>query len=1122
MFNFNKITIIVFLFIIFSLDGFATSKLKSNINLNIPEYVISKNKFILNKVDERYYLSRSIHVKFKDQAITRFSKKNELSNFLRKEFKITNFNEAEYSFKNNLNEQLLSNDKFGLSRIVTLNFSEDIDPYEMSIQLMKNDLVEYASPIFIRYQNKVTVNDPYQTQQYALELLKLGDAWEITKGDTNIIIAIIDSGTDINHEDLKDNIYINRKEIPNNGIDDDGNGKIDDVNGWDFVGNITYQDLMQGKFKEDNNPINNGNFHGTHVAGCASAVTNNAKGIASPGYNCRIMPLKCAADNPNLGAGILRGYEAILFAAQNGATVINCSWGGPGASPAEQDIINAATELGSIIVAASGNDGAFLDVYDQYPSNYDNVISVGASNSIDQVANFTNYGNQVAVYAPGQQIYSTMPNNSYSRQDGTSFASPIVAGLVGLIKSIHPDWNTKKIFHQLRSTSDKLNNVGNFQYLFIGRANAFKAVIYNNSKYPDMTVPGIYAENLNIMNQNKALNLNGTNKLKVDLVNYLSTADNLTVTITPLDNYINVKNTLFNIAKIETDNSRQIEIEIDLLPNCPWYEGFAQILLKYESFGYIDYQVLNLPIKIQSDNIFSKFASLPIAYQILFYGADAPKKDNLWAVAQSQAVGSFLYYQNGTSYSLNPLSNEPTYCVYAFNEAKAIIGTSPENGNAKIQISTNSGKNWTSVNVNNLTPFINAIHFWDDNNGIFLGDPKNNIWGIAKTNNGGLSWTLIENVPPPLNTETGYVESIAIYGDYIWFGTSQGRVFYSNNRGQTWNVSKTIIGTSLSKMSFMDNKKGFALYNVGSGQTALTYIAYTTDGGDTWKTGIHDFNKSGIRPSDIHCVPDVGKVVILASNNDVYESDDDGATWKPVLTKRMDGVTLGFGINDGPKVRLWSMGMSGVGYLDFTLKPLSERKEISTISDNPFNFGEIKVGSSKISKVEIKNSGNVDLNIENVIVVFPDNSDTTEFKLMNQPLNILKPSEVMPLNLVFRPKSIGKKTAILKVYSNSEPKELNIELVGYGIDASNVYLELDNDIIDISPIPASKFLNINLINNNLNLLEYKILDINGRECFDGKINSNLFSINLNNLSNGMYYILFISKEKVYYKNFIKQ
>jgi subtilisin family serine protease len=254
-------------------------------------------------------------------------------------------------------------------------------------------------------------------------------AWGVTTGSSAVTVAVIDTGIDTGHPDLAPNIWINPGEncagCRTDGIDNDGNGYVDDWRGWDFINN-------------DNNPFDD-NGHGTHVAGTIGAVGNNKIGVAGVSWTVRLMPLKfIGADGTGDVADAVR---ALHYATAMGAQVSNNSWGGDEYSQALSDAIAEADAHGSLFVAAAGNESSDNDASPQYPSGYDlpNVISVAASDSNDQLAYFSNHGRAtVDLAAPGQSIYSTWPGNGYRSLSGTSMAAPHVTGTVALALAAHP------------------------------------------------------------------------------------------------------------------------------------------------------------------------------------------------------------------------------------------------------------------------------------------------------------------------------------------------------------------------------------------------------------------------------------------------------------------------------------------------------------------------------------------------------------------------------------------------------------------------------------------------------------------------------------------------------------
>lgn len=304
--------------------------------------------------------------------------------------------------------------------------------------------VEYAEPNYIVYATK-TPNDPDFPDQWALPKINAPDAWDIRSDSPDVVVAVIDTGVDYDHPDLKANMWKNAGEIPGNGIDDDGNGVIDDVHGANFIPSTPSGDPMDD------------NRHGSHVAGIISAVTDNNLGIAGASWKTQIMALKFLSAS---GSGsIANAIECIEYATKNGAHIMNNSWGGGGFSQAAEDAIKAANSAGILFTAAAGNSNNDNDANPHFPSNYEveNVLSVMATDQSDNRAGFSNFGlKTVDLGAPGVKILSTVPRGGYQELSGTSMATPYVSGAAALVKAENPTWGPVKIKQHLMDTADKI------------------------------------------------------------------------------------------------------------------------------------------------------------------------------------------------------------------------------------------------------------------------------------------------------------------------------------------------------------------------------------------------------------------------------------------------------------------------------------------------------------------------------------------------------------------------------------------------------------------------------------------------------------------------------------------
>ena len=321
--------------------------------------------------------------------------------------------------------------------------------------------VLYAEPNFIR-RALATPNDPRYPQLWGLNNtgqastifgnpgtpgndIRAEQAWDVTTGSRSVVVGIIDSGIDINHEDLRDNIWTNPAEIPGNGVDDDGNGFVDDMNGWDFAHNdATVFDYTEASFPPSPSYAGDEDAHGTHVAGTIGATGNNGKGVVGVNWQVSLMSLKALSETAIEGttAHILNAYSYAKAMRQlwqsSGGTkganirVLNNSYGGFGFSQAELDAIRALGDAGILFVVSAGNESLSNDQYPIYPTNYaaPNLISVAASGGGGTRAFFSNFGEgTVNVTAPGEHILSTTPKNTYTFFDGTSMSSPHVSGI---------------------------------------------------------------------------------------------------------------------------------------------------------------------------------------------------------------------------------------------------------------------------------------------------------------------------------------------------------------------------------------------------------------------------------------------------------------------------------------------------------------------------------------------------------------------------------------------------------------------------------------------------------------------------------------------------------------------
>ena len=416
-----------------------------------------------------------------------------------------------------------------LDNVCYIYYSSPESPQQVARELVAAGVgVEYAEPKYIHYlvgTEELLPNDPMYNEQLELLQVKAADAWSITRGlDGDVVIAIVDGGTEITHPDLAANIWINPGEIPGDGLDNDDNGYIDDVNGWNFAVNNNNPAGLEST------PINAN--HGTHTAGTAAAVSNNNTGMAGVSWNATIMPVN--AGDAVTDNSISHGYDGIKYAAENGADIISCSWGrGGAASIFEQSVINYATSLGAVVVAAAGND---YNEYNFYPASYNAITSVAAVAGNDIKAGFSNFGPTVDMAAPGVSILGTVTGGQYAKYSGTSMACPIAAGIIALVKTKNPAWNGLQAAEQVRVSADNIDaqNPSFAGKLGKGRVNALRALTVES--------PSVRIDSFALLDNDDddIIGPGSVAQITVKVKNYLKAAENISFELTCDDPYIDI------------------------------------------------------------------------------------------------------------------------------------------------------------------------------------------------------------------------------------------------------------------------------------------------------------------------------------------------------------------------------------------------------------------------------------------------------------------------------------------------------------------------------------------------------------------------------------------------------
>ena len=330
-----------------------------------------------------------------------------------------------------------------------------------------------------------TPSDDSFYQQWYLDKINAPEAWDITQGDSSYFVGVVDSGVDYNHEDLAGNLAYNYAD-PINGLDDDNDGYIDNFYGWDFG------DL-------DNDPMISGSYvHGSTICGIIAAQTNNSIGTASTAFNCRYLPVKIT----NIAGLILDSNAGILYAAQMGAKVINCSFGSTEFSQVEADIITYVTDsLDVLLIASAGNNGLNIPIY---PASLPNVIGVCAVDEIDQKIPISNYHSSFDISAPGSSIFAPFTDSTYSYKSGTSVAAAVISSAAILLRSYFKTESAEDISTRILNSADYIDDYNPLYLAQLGTGrlnvlNAFSEINKNTLKIFPNPSTGIFDLELNLL-----------------------------------------------------------------------------------------------------------------------------------------------------------------------------------------------------------------------------------------------------------------------------------------------------------------------------------------------------------------------------------------------------------------------------------------------------------------------------------------------------------------------------------------------------------------------------------------------------------------------------------------------
>jgi len=742
----------------------------------------------------------------------------------------------------------------------------EFDKYNMVEAFIRDlesiSVIEYAekAPIFKLHY---TPNDPaYSTtgNRWHLDKINASTAWNITQGNANIKVAVLDNGIWVNHPDLVNKI-------------------------------VAQIDLGDG----DNDPTPPSQTtdwsHGTHTTGLVAAQTNNGVGTAAIGFNVSIMAVKVARD---IDSALVAGFEGIVWAADNGARVISMSWGSTQYFQTMQNVVDYAYSKGCVMVASAGNDGTTAV---NYPAGLNHVIAAGSVDGNSKKSSFSQYGSFLDVMAPGGYqndggildlilnltVYSTAygtGSNAYIKMAGTSMSAPIVAGLCGLMLSVDSTLTPSRLENYLKASCTNIDaqNSGYIGQLGAGLINAFAAV-----KMVQDSISPLVAN----------FNANQTWISEGGMVNFTDlSVGSPTVWQWSFPGGSPATSISHNPSQILYTTA-----------------GVYPVTLTVSDGIHTSTETKTYFITVQSSGS-SAWLEQASGFNTQYRGVEkisivTPKI--VWGAAINGAATSQNDYNTldftrtedaGQTWTPGTISGVPsTYvvssiCAKSYNKAWVSffnnVTTSSDKGG--IYITSNGGQSWTRQNTalyNDASSFPNAVYFWNNNEGWAMGDPVGGYFEIYNTVDGGANWvrTPSANIPAPISGEYGYTSLYDVKGDTIWFGTNNGRIFISYDKGYNWSVV-TIPGiTDLQKITFNDGTHGMLQqisYNTTTGALVTFKVMKSDDGGLNWSA----VDTTGMFKSDLGAVPGIpGMFVSVGALQGASGSSytvDSGTNWVPL------------------------------------------------------------------------------------------------------------------------------------------------------------------------------------------------------------------------------------------------
>lgn len=991
-------------------------------------------------------------------------------------------------------------------------------------ELAQQEDVEFAEKEPI-YKIDFVPNDPQHTgtTKWYHTLVGSETAWNTSLGSNAIKLAIVDNAVACGHTDLT---TFKQRDVADNDNDATPPTVYSSDQAWS---------------------------HGTHCAGLATADINNGIGIASLGGNVELIGIK-ATPNSGSSNSVYYSYDGVQWACANGANIVSMSFGGPDESSAFQNLINNYPDV--VFFAAAGNDGTTTV---NYPGGYDNVICVGSVDGNDSRSSFSNYNGTtpfVDIAAPGgytsgglmSTVY-TAGGNNYARMGGTSMATPFAAGLAGLMLSINPTLTPAQVENCLITTGVTISgNIG-------PRINAPAAVACVSATLTGDPLPqfsgsptSIYVgQSVSFIDQSG----DGGNPITTWQWSFPGgTPASHTGQTPPAITYsatgqYDVTLTVTNSQSQQSLTKTQY-VNVSLDPYGNWIEQATAFTQASRGIGHIDIVDANTVWAVAYDG--SGSAANVQQFTKTTNGGTTWTPQNI-------NVGN-----TGLGISMISAIDATTAWLAAYPNAAGQTGG--------IWKTVNGGSTWTrqsTATYNNANSFTNVVHFWDANNGFCQGDPISNEFELYTTTNGGTNWTLVPaaNIPAPLSGEYGYVRDIEVVGDVVWFGTNKGRLYHSTNKGLNWSVyqtPETDMGNA--KYSFKDANNGILLSggnvykttNAGANWTQITTTGSVFTSGLCWVEGTDIIFSTG------------GGGAIGSSY-----SQDGGVTWNIIDTEQhtyCEFLNPAVGWSGWFNESASSKGIWKWNSLVSLLTADFEATPLNVCVGQEVQFTDLTTGGTPVSyswnffggtaddntianpKVTYATAGTYDveltvsdgslpstkkiigyINVADAVPATP-NFIAGDMTPCNGATEVYSTNSITGVSYMWTlpgdwtgtsntgsiSATVGTSGTISVMAMNACGMSANLDST-VSVTCTVGINDLANSTVAIYPNPAKDMLTLTL-DNSLIKNNYRVVDMLGKTVISDKIHSTVQTVNIENLSQGMYYLMIEGIENPY--KFVKE